>query len=116
MIHGRSEFLEKGCKGPRTAKSVQILKRESRDPRIADLVRFLRREFRDPRTAESVRILEKNFIILEPVKTVKTTDDLKHERISRKRSYKPVDELVRPGKKSKVPDSDLTDKQLISRN
>ena len=57
-------------------------------------------------------------IILEPVKTVKTTGDLpvKHERISRKRSYKPVDELVRPGKKAKVPDSDLTDKQLISRN
>ena len=58
-------------------------------------------------------------IILEPVKTVKTTGDLKpvkHERISRKRSYKPVDELVRPGKKAKIPDSDLTDKQLISRN
>jgi len=57
-------------------------------------------------------------IILEPVKTVKTTGDSKpkHERISRKRSYKPVDELVRPGKKAKVPDSDLTDKQLISRN
>ena len=57
-------------------------------------------------------------IILEPVKTVKTTGDLKpkHERISKKRSYKPVDELVRPGKKAKVPDSDLTDKQLISRN
>merc|ERR1712176_974872 len=55
-------------------------------------------------------------IILEPVKTVKTTGDFKHDRISRKRSYKPVDELVRPGKKAKVPDSDLTDKQLISRN
>merc|ERR1712176_1391369 len=52
-------------------------------------------------------------IILEPVKT---TGDFKHDRISRKRSYKPVDELVRPGKKAKVPDSDLTDKQLISRN
>merc|ERR1712156_672981 len=36
--------------------------------------------------------------------------------LSRKRSYKPVDELIRPGKKAKVPDSQLTDKQLISRN
>ena len=34
-------------------------------------------------------------IILEPVKTVKTTDDLKHERISTKRSYKPVDGQTR---------------------
>ena len=55
-------------------------------------------------------------IILEPMQTVETTDKPKHERVSRKRSYKPVPELVRPGKKAKVPDSDLTDKQLISRN
>lgn len=51
-------------------------------------------------------------IILEPVNTVVKS----HERISRKRSYKPVDELVRPGKKAKIPDCHLTEKQLISRN
>lgn len=55
-------------------------------------------------------------IILEPVQPEKTSLKSKHERLSRKRSYKPVDELVRPGKKAKVPDSLLTDKQLISRN
>jgi len=56
-------------------------------------------------------------IILEPVEAVESLETgFTHERISRKRSYKPVDELVRPGKKAKVPDSLLTDKQLISRN
>ena len=55
-------------------------------------------------------------IILEPVQPEETSLKSKHERLSRKRSYKPVDELVRPGKKAKVPDSLLTDKQLISRN
>merc|ERR1712131_203352 len=56
-------------------------------------------------------------IILEPVEAVESLETgFTHERISRKRSYKPVDELVRPGKKAKAPDSLLTDKQLISRN
>ena len=57
-------------------------------------------------------------IILQPVTTDNSTGNPKSskQRISRKRSYKPVDELVRPGKKAKVPDSHLTDKQLISRN
>ena len=58
-------------------------------------------------------------IILEPVEAVEpveTSVTATQERVSRKRSYKPVDELVRPGKKAKVPDSLLTDKQLISRN
>jgi len=55
-------------------------------------------------------------IILEPVEPEQSSIQPSHERVSRKRSYKPVDELVRPGKKSKVPDSHLTEKQLISRN
>merc|ERR1712131_45297 len=58
-------------------------------------------------------------IILEPVEAVEPLETgfkATHERISRKRPYKPVDALVRPGKKAKVPDSLLTDKQLISRN
>jgi len=58
-------------------------------------------------------------IILEPIEAVEpleTSVTATDGRVSRKRSYKPVDELVRPGKKAKVPDSLLTDKQLISRN
>merc|ERR1712046_389910 len=70
--------------------------------------------------AENQLILEDEEIILEPVKTPVKTGSSKSTRstgtLSRKRSYKPVDELIRPGKKAKVPDSQLTDKQLISRN
>merc|ERR1712109_186026 len=70
--------------------------------------------------AEDQLILDDEEIILEPVKTPVKTGGSKSTRstgtLSRKRSYKPVDELIRPGKKAKVPDSQLTDKQLISRN
>jgi len=48
-------------------------------------------------------------IILEPVVSSKP-------KVERKRSYKPVDEAVRPGKKAKRSDSELTEKELKSRN
>jgi len=70
--------------------------------------------------AEDQLILDDEEIILEPVKTPVKTGGSKSTRstgtLSRKRSYKPVDELIRPGKKAKVPDSQLTEKQLLSRN
>merc|ERR1712046_222158 len=67
--------------------------------------------------AEDQLILEDEEIILEPVKTTGSSKSTRSTgTLSRKRSYKPVDELIRPGKKAKVPDSQLTDKQLISRN
>merc|ERR1712113_774319 len=66
---------------------------------------------------EDQLILEDEEIILEPVKTTGSSKSTRSTgNLSRKRSYKPVDELIRPGKKAKVPDSQLTDKQLISRN
>merc|ERR1712046_8122 len=67
--------------------------------------------------AEDQLILEDEEIILEPVKTTGSSKSTRSTgTLSRKRSYKPVDEVIRPGKKAKVPDSQLTDKQLISRN
>jgi len=50
---------------------------------------------------------EEPIIILEPVVSSK---------LQRKRSYKPVEESVRPGKKAKRSDSELTEKELKSRN
>merc|ERR1712046_335200 len=67
--------------------------------------------------AENQLILGDEEIILKPVKTTGSSKSTQSTGdLSRKRPYKPVDELIRPGKKAKVPDSQLTDKQLISRN
>jgi len=52
---------------------------------------------------------EEPIIILEPVVSSKP-------KLQRKRSYKPVEESVRPGKKAKRSDSELTEKELKSRN